>query len=235
MTASRGPPPLTPPHTGEGGLRGRPRQPMNTRSRGTRQCPKSSRTAPSSPPTAPGRPTCWSSTAGSSRIGPGPARRPRVRRHRLLRDARRHRSAHPSRNALHGHLFGRRFRERHPRRAVGRHHHGGRLLPAVARPVAARSAADVAQQDRQGLRRLLLPHGDHLVGRAGVQRDGRRRRQGHHLVQALHGLQGRADGQRRRDVLVVPALRRARRAAARPCRERRRGGAAAAEADGRGQ
>ena len=81
----------------------------------------------------------------------------------------------------------------------------------------------------------LLPHGDHLVGRAGVQRDGDGGRQGHHLVQALHGLQGRADGRRRRDVFVVPALRRARRAAAGACRERRRGGAAAAEADGRRQ
>ena len=77
----------------------------------------------------------------------GPARRPRVRRHRLLRDAGRHRSAHPSRNAVHGHLFGRRFRERHARGAVRRHHDGGRFLPAVARPVAARSAADVGQQD----------------------------------------------------------------------------------------
>ena len=36
--------------------------------------------------------------------------------------------------------------------------------------------------------RLLLPHGHHLVGRAGLQRDGRGRRSRHHLVQALHGL-----------------------------------------------
>ena len=35
-------------------------------------------------------------------------------------------------------------------------------------PVAARSAADVGQQDRQGEQRLFVPHGDHLVGRAGV-------------------------------------------------------------------
>ena len=166
---------------------------------------------------------------------PGPARRPRVRCDRLLRDAGRHRSAHPSRNAVHGHLFGRRFRKRHARRAVRRHHDGGRFLPAVARTVAARSAADVGQQDLEGLRRLFLPHGDHLVGRAGVQRDGRGRRQGHHLVQAFHGLQGRADGRRRRDVFVVQALRRARRAAAGACRERRRRRAAAAEAAGRRQ
>jgi dihydroorotase-like cyclic amidohydrolase len=36
--------------------------------------------------------------------------------------------------------------------------------------------------------RLLVPHGDHLVGRAGVQRDGRCGRSRHHLVQAFHGL-----------------------------------------------
>ena len=48
-------------------------------------------------------------------------------------------------------------------------------LPAP-QPVAARSAADVGQQDRQGELRLFLPHGDHLVGRAGVERDGRGRR-----------------------------------------------------------
>ena len=63
----------------------------------------------------------------------GPAWRPRVRRHRLLRDARRHRPAHASRNALHGHLFGRRFRERHAGGALRRHDDGGRFLPAVAR------------------------------------------------------------------------------------------------------
>ena len=57
----------------------------------------------------------------------------------------------------------------------------------------------------------------------------------HQHLQALHGLQGRADGERRRDVRLVPALRRARRAAAGPCRERRRGGRAAGEATGRGQ
>ena len=52
----------------------------------------------------------------------------------------------------------------------------------------------------------------------------------HHHLQAFHGLQGRADGERRRDVRLVPALRRARRAAAGPCRERRRRRRAAAEA-----
>ena len=51
------------------------------------------------------------------------------------------------------------------------------------------------------------------------------RRGGEHL-QALHGLQGRADGERRRDVRVVLALRGAGGAAAGPCRERRRGGGA---------
>ena len=83
--------------------------------------------------------------------------------------------------------------------------------------------------------RLLVPHGDHLVGQAGVGGDGAGRRPRHHQLQALHGLQGLADGERRRDVRLVPALRRARRAAARPCRERRRRCRDDAEAAGRGQ
>jgi dihydropyrimidinase len=42
---------------------------------------------------------------------------------------------------------------------------------------------------------LFLPHGDHLVGRTGVRRDGDcRQRERHQHLQALHGLQGRIDG-----------------------------------------
>ncbi len=57
----------------------------------------------------------------------------------------------------------------------------------------------------------------------------------HQHLQALHGLQGRADGERRRDVRVVLALRRARRAAAGARGERRRRRLPAAEALGRRQ
>ncbi len=82
----------------------------------------------------------------------------------------------------------------------------------------------------------LLPHGDHLVERAGLQRDGDHRQgQGHQHLQALHGLQGRADGGRRRDVRLLPALRRTRRAAAGPCRKRRRRRADAGKAARRRQ
>ena len=49
---------------------------------------------------------------------------------RLLRHAGRHRSAYASRNAVHGHLFGRRFRKRHAGGADRRHDDGGRFLPA---------------------------------------------------------------------------------------------------------
>ena len=54
--------------------------------------------------------------------------------------------------------------------------------------------------------------------REDMAQGGRARR--HHL-QAFHGLQGRADGQRRGDVRLVLALRRTRRDAAGPRRERR--------------
>ena len=117
-----------------------------------------------------------------------------------------------------------------------RHHDGRRFLPAVARPVAARSAADVGQQDLEGLR-PTIPSTWRSPGGASrcSTRWPRWSTSGITLVQAFHGLQGRADGGRRRDVSVVPALRRARRAAAGPCRERRRRRATAAEAAGRRQ
>ena len=43
------------------------------------------------------------------------------------------------------------FESRHARGAARRHHDGGRFLPAQPQPVAARSAADVGQQDVQGV------------------------------------------------------------------------------------
>ena len=127
------------------------------------------------------------------------------------------------------------FETGHPRRAVGRHDHGGRLLPPRARPVAPGGAARLEPEGRQGDDRLLVPHGHHLVGRAGVEGDGDGRRSGHQHLQALHGLQGRADGERRRDVPVVPQMRGTGRHPARPRRERRRRRAAPGQADGGGK
>ena len=169
-------------------------------------------------------------------IGQNLTRRQRARRHRLLRHARRHRSAHPSRNAVHGHALGRRFRERHARGALRRHHDGRRFRPA--RPRTSRcstrcrcgsSKAGKASCD-YSFHMAITWWGEQVFEEMA---DGRRPR--HQHLQALHGLQGRADGERRRDVRVVPALRRARRAAAGPCRERRRRRRAAAEVHGRRQ
>jgi dihydropyrimidinase len=55
--------------------------------------------------------------------------------------------------------------------------------------------------------RLFLPHGCDLVGRAGLQRheDGDRGAGDHH-VQAFPRLQGRADGERRRDLRIFQPL-----------------------------
>ena len=128
---------------------------------------------------------------------------------------------YPSRNALHGHLFDRRFRERHARRALG----GTTMVVDFCLPNPQQSLLEALSMwdNKTGKASCDYSfHVDHLVGRRGVARDGRGGRPRHHQLQALHGLQGRADGGRRRDVLVLPALRRSRRAAAGPCRERRR-------------
>ena len=69
--------------------------------------------------------------------------------------------------------------------------------------------------------RLFLPHVHHLLGQSVRERHGQGGRARRHHIQAFHGLQGRADGQRRGDVRLVLALRRTRRDAARPRRERR--------------
>ncbi len=67
------------------------------------------------------------------------------------------------------------------------------------------------------------------------RRDAEGDRARHQHLQALHGLQGRADGERRRNVRLVPALRSAWRAAAGACRERRHRRRTPAEIHERGQ
>ena len=132
----------------------------------------------------------------------GPQGRQGARRHGLLRHAGRHRPAHPSRNALHGHL---RPTDDFSSPAPARRSRAARRwssTSACPRPTSrcSRRCRMWDQQGRQGGVRLFLPHGDHLVGRAGVEGDGRGGRARHQHLQALHGLQGRADGERRRDV-----------------------------------
>ena len=169
-------------------------------------------------------------------IGRGPEGRRGDRRHRRLRDPGRDRPAHPSRDAVHGDDGGGDLRERHLRGGLGRDDDAGRLRAAgPGRESCSTALDDVGPQvEAADLRRYRLPHGDHRLERADLARDGRGgEARGQHL-QALHGLQGRADGRGRRDVRVVQALRRARGAAAGACRERRHRRGAAEEVHGRG-
>ena len=140
----------------------------------------------------------------------------------LFRHAGRHRSAHPSRHAVHGHQFGRQLRKRHQGRAFRRHDDGGRLLHSRPRPAADGGLRRLGQAAR---RRACADYSYHMCitywsdkVREDMAKVVDRRRDD---LQALHGLQGRADGQRRGDVRLVPALRRTRRDAAGPRRERR--------------
>ena len=69
-----------------------------------------------------------------------------ARRRRRLRHAGRHRPAHPSRNAVHGHDGGRDLGERHLRRRLGRHDDGRRLR----HPRPGRHARRARRLGRQG-------------------------------------------------------------------------------------
>ena len=78
-----------------------------------------------------------------------------------------------------------------------------------------------AKAKRQASSDYSLPYVRQRLVEEAFRRDGEGDRPRHQHLQAFHGLQGRADGERRRDVRLVPALRRTRRAAAGACRERR--------------
>ena len=115
---------------------------------------------------------------------------------RLLRDAGRHRPAYPSRTRLHGQRLRRRFRMGHQGGAGRRHHHGRGLLHSRSRAIDAGGVSGLAPQIREGGVRLRLPHGGDVMVETGVRRDGDRRQNlRHQHLQALHGLQGRVDGQ----------------------------------------
>ena len=151
----------------------------------------------------------------------GPEGRQDARRLRLLRHAGRDRSAHASRHAVHGHQFGRQLRQRHARRALRRHHDAGRFRHPRPRPAADGGDRRLGQARGTRDHRLRLPHVHHLLVGQGQRRHGEGGRPRRHHLQAFHGLQGRADGQRRGDVRLVLALRGTRRDAARARRERR--------------
>ena len=89
---------------------------------------------------------------------------------------------------------------------------GQPLMDAIA-------AWDKRAEDRHD--RLFVPYVHHLLVGQGSRGHGQGGRAWRHHLQALHGLQGLADGQRRGDVRLVRALRRTRRDAACPRRERR--------------
>ena len=98
-------------------------------------------------------------------------------------------------------------------------------------PVHARRVARARRRSRA--RGLRLPHGDHQRQRSGPRRHGRDVGGRRLLVQAVHGLQGRADGARRRARRLHGARARPQRAddgARRERRHRRPAGQARARA-----
>ena len=136
----------------------------------------------------------------------------------------RDRPAHASRHAVRRHRHDRRRHLRPDGRRVRRHDVPRRLLHPGPGPVVRRGARRLAREARgQGDHRQRVPHRRHRPRRRRLARGARDAPgAGDHLVQALHGLQGRADG-RRRDALPDDAgRRRDGRARDGACRERRR-------------
>ena len=108
--------------------------------------------------------------------------------------------------------------------AVRRHDDGGRLLHPGPRPAAdGRAAPTGTSAPGTAVADYSYHMCHHLLVRTRCARTWRKVvKRGRDDLQAFHGLQGLADGQRRGDVRLVLALRRARRDAAGPRRERRR-------------
>ena len=128
---------------------------------------------------------------------------------RRLRDAGRDRPARASGDAVHGDLLDRRLLHRDGGGGVGGDDDGGGLLhPGAGRVDAGGLGGLGGEVARQGGRGLCLAHVRDRVERALLRRDGGGGAAGGQYLQALHGLQGRADGERRRDVRVVLAAAR---------------------------
>ena len=124
-----------------------------------------------------------------------------ARRHRLLRHAGRHRSAHPSRNALHGHLLGRRLSRAAPRAALSG---GTTMVVDFCLPGPNQSLLEALQMWDNKTGKAASDYSFHMAitwwGEQVFKEMAEVVEARHHHLQALHGLQGRADGQRRRDV-----------------------------------
>src|SRR5208337_1855394 len=103
----------------------------------------------------------------------------------------------------------------------GRHDDGRRLLHPEPQPAADGGLRRLREALEGRGRGLFIPHVRHLLERRGARGHGQGGQGRRDDLQAFHGLQGRADGQRRGDVRLLRPLRRARRDAARPRRERR--------------
>ena len=158
------------------------------------------------------------------RCAGGARRRHHHRRGRPVRDARRHRPAHPHAAALHGHGDDGRLLQRHGGRAGRRHDQHHRLRDSRAATIADGRLPDLARLGRKIRVRPRLSRRRHLVGRVGSARHGhagaaRRREQ----LQAFHGLQERHHVRRRNLDQQLQALHGTRRHAHRACRKRRTG------------
>ena len=159
----------------------------------------------------------------ADRRRPRRRRRPHHRRGRQVRPAGLHRPAHASRHAVRRHGHDRRLRVRPGLGGLWRDHVPRRLLHPGQGPDLRRGARGLARQgQRQDPDRLRLPHRRHRP-RRGRHAGGARHAAGagRHLLQALHGVQGRPAG-RRRDALPRDAGRRGERRA-RDGRTRRTG------------
>ena len=86
---------------------------------------------------------------------------------------------------------------------VRRDDDGRRLLHPRPQPAADGGLRRLGPAVEERRRRLFLSHVHHLLERSGPCGHGQGRQGWRHDLQAFHGLQGLADGQRRRDVRLV--------------------------------
>ena len=161
----------------------------------------------------------------------------RDRRVRALRAPGRGRSAHAPRHAVRRHDDDRRRRVGPAGGGARRHHLPRRLLhPGAGHELRRRARRLEVEGRRQAGDRHGLPHRRHRPEGGRLARGaGDAARPGHHLVQALHGLQGRADGRRRDALQDDGGRRRDGRARDGARRERRRDRRARQEGARRGE